>query len=39
MDKIMLVSSRDTPSAKQISKPGVTIGTKIAKDVEGSEKQ
>ena len=31
MDRIMLVSSRDTPSARQINKPGVTIGTRIAK--------
>jgi hypothetical protein len=31
IERIILVSSRDTPSAKQINNPGVTIGTKIAK--------
>ena len=31
IERIMLVSSFDTPSAKQMSKPGVTIGTIIAR--------
>ncbi|SSS06377.1 Uncharacterised protein [Acinetobacter baumannii] len=30
MDKIMLVSVRETPKAKQMRSPGVTIGTIIA---------